>query len=305
MMRGLIRPAWMIGAALGVFVDRLVGEPPSAVHPLVYFGNVMNGFERFFYRDDRRRGTLHATIGTMIGVASGLAVRSTMLATYSSVGARSLGEAAQRVGEALAKDDLLGARAALPSLVGRDPFDLDSSEIARAAVESVAENTVDSLVAPVLWAALCGPAGTLGYRAVNTMDAMVGHHSARYENYGWASARLDDVVNWIPARCTAGLVALVRPSATPLIVRGVLRQAPLHPSPNSGVGEVAFAAALGLRLGGQSTYAGRSEQRPALGYGRPARGEDINDAVRLSRDVSTALALILLVVGLATWVRRR
>ncbi|MHB1088324.1 MAG: adenosylcobinamide-phosphate synthase CbiB [Acidimicrobiales bacterium] len=305
MMRPLIRPGWLIGAGLGVFADRLLGELPASVHPLVHFGNALNRFEASFYRDDRRRGIAHTTLGTTIGIVTGRLLRSTTVATYTAVGGRSLGEAAVTVGEALIHEDLTRARSALPSLVGRDPTDLDAPEIARATVESVAENTVDSVVAPVLWAALCGPAGALGYRAVNTMDAMVGHHSARYENYGWASARLDDVVNWIPARCTAALVALVRPRATIDIIRGVATQAPLHPSPNSGVGEVAFAAALGVRLGGRNRYGDRIEERPPLGYGRPAKGEDIDDAVRVSRDVSTLLAVILLAIGATTWLVRR
>lgn len=305
MMRPLLRPTWLIGAALGLFADRLLGEPPASVHPLVHFGNTMNRFERAFYRDDRRQGVLHAVLGTTVGSVTGLLVRSTTVATYTAVGARALTEAAATVGDALVKGDLTEARRALPSLVGRDPSNLDAPEIARATVESVAENTVDSVVAPVLWAAFCGPAGALGYRAVNTMDAMVGHHSPRYENYGWASARLDDVANWIPARCTAALVALVRPRATADVVRGVTTQAPLHPSPNSGVGEVAFAAALGLRLGGRNRYGERIEERPPLGYGRPASGDDIDGAIRLSRDVSTVLAALLFVVGAITWIVRR
>ncbi len=305
MKRPLLRPTWLIGAALGVFADRLLGEPPTSLHPLVHFGNTMNRFEKDFYRDDRLRGTVHTMLGTTLGVITGLVIRSTAVATYTAVGGRALNEAATTVGDALIKDDLLQARWALPSLVGRDPSHLDAPEIARATVESVAENTVDSVVAPVLWAAICGPAGALGYRAVNTMDAIVGHHSLRYENYGWASARLDDVANWIPARCTAALVALVRPRATADIVRGVATQAPLHPSPNSGVGEVAFAAALGLRLGGRNTYGTRVEDRPPLGVGRPASVEDIGDAVQLSRDVSTALAALLFLFGVSTWMVRR
>lgn len=305
MTRPLLRPTWMIGAALGVFADRLLGEPPTPVHPLVHFGNTMNRLEKALYRDDRRRGAVHAVLGTAVGLIAGVLVRSTTIATYMAVGGRALHEAATTVGDVLVKGDLDEARRTLPSLVGRDPSDLDAPEIARATVESVAENTVDSVVAPVLWAAFCGPAGALGYRTVNTMDAMVGHHSPRYENYGWASARLDDVANWIPARCTAALVALVRPRATGDVIRGVRTQAPLHPSPNSGVGEVAFAAALGLRLGGRNTYGARVEERPPLGYGRPANGDDIEDAVRLSRHVSTTLAALLLVVGVMTWMVQR
>jgi adenosylcobinamide-phosphate synthase len=157
-------------------------------------------------------------------------------------------------------------------------------------------------VAPALWAALAGAPGALGYRAVNTMDAMVGHHSSRYEKYGWASARLDDVANWVPARCTAALVVLVRPGARDDIRRAVATQAPDHPSPNAGVVEAAFAAALGLRLGGRNNYyGGRVEDRPTLGCGRGPRTTDIASAVRLSRDVATALTTILGLIGCVRW----
>ncbi len=305
MKRPRIHPLWLMGAAAGIVVDRLCGEPPSALHPLVYFGRTMDRVESVLYRDERRRGVLHSLVGSALGVTSGFLVRSTAVASYVAVGGRALGEAASAVGSALGDTDLERARELLPSLVGRDPSNLDATEISRATVESVAENTVDSIVAPVMWAALCGPAGALGYRAINTMDAMVGHHSTRYENYGWASARLDDVVNFVPARITAVLVALVRPRATLRIIRGVLTQAPLHPSPNSGVGEVAFAAALGIRLGGRNRYGARVEDRPVLGFGRPAQAPDIDDAVRLSRDVSFALAVVLALLAVLTWKERQ
>jgi adenosylcobinamide-phosphate synthase len=292
-----IRPMWLVGAACGVFIDRLVGEPPTSVHPLVYFGRAMDIVERTIYRDSRRRGVLHALMGTSLGGAAGQLVRSTALASYVAIGGRALGEAANAVEDALSREDLNRARELLPALVGRDARALDETEISRAVVESVAENTVDAVVAPVMWAALCGPVGALAYRAINTLDAMVGHHSERYEKYGWASARLDDVVNFVPARVTALLVALVRPRTTFDIVRGVLTQAPKHPSPNSGVAEVAFAAALGLRLGGRNIYDGRVEDRVPLGYGRAARGADIGESTRLARDVATLLAVLFIVAG--------
>ena len=183
--------------------------------------------------------------------------------------------------------------------MGRTPTGLDENEIARAVVESVAENTVDALVAPAFWAATCGAPGALGYRAVNTLDAMVGHRSARYLAYGWASARLDDVANYLPARLTAALVAGVRPDCTPAIWQAVRSQAPAHPSPNAGVAEAAFAVALGVRLGGRNRYGDRVEYRPWLGQGRPPAGSGHRQAVRLSSDVSWLLTLILAAAGLA------
>ncbi|HXW77909.1 MAG TPA: CobD/CbiB family cobalamin biosynthesis protein, partial [Acidimicrobiales bacterium] len=206
---------------------------------------------------------------------------------------------------ALAEGDEKRARELLPALVGRDPTGLDVAEIARAVVESVAENTVDAVVAPALWAAVAGAPGAFGYRAVNTMDAMVGHRSPRYLNYGWASARLDDLANWVPARCTAALVALVRPGSAREIRRAVAMQAPAHPSPNAGVAEAAFAVALGIRLGGANRYGEQTEVRPQLGWGRGAQPDDIAQAVRLSRDVGTALAAVLGIAGAAQWWRGR
>jgi adenosylcobinamide-phosphate synthase len=175
--------------------------------------------------------------------------------------------------------------------------------VARAAIESVAENTVDAIVAPALWAAAAGPRGALAYRAVNTLDAMVGHRDDRYAKYGWASAKLDDAAGWIPARVTAALVMLVRPAAAADVWRAVRRDAGAHPSPNAGVAEAAFAAALGLRLGGESRYRDRVELRPALGDGRSAEAGDVLAAVRLSSDVVWALTGGLAVAG--WWPRSR
>ena len=276
----------------GILADRLFGEPPSNLHPVVAFGRVMRAAEHGMYRDSRVAGAGHAAVGIGLGVVAGGLVRSTVVSTWMSVAGRALATAALDVASALHADDLPRARALLPALVGRDPSDLDEKEVARAVVESVAENTVDAVVAPALWAFLLGAPGALGYRAVNTLDAMVGHRSARYRHYGWASARLDDVAGWVPARATAALVVAVRPHTARSVWTAVRTQAPAHPSPNAGVAEAAFAAALGLRLGGESRYGDRVELRPPLGTGRPAELGDIARAVALSRDVSAALCAL-------------
>jgi adenosylcobinamide-phosphate synthase len=221
------------------------------------------------------------------------------------VAGRALAGAALDIEAALERVDLTAARAQLPALVGRDPSLLDESEIARAVVESVAENTVDAVVAPALWAAAGGAPGVFAYRAVNTLDAMVGHRSARYEEFGWASARLDDVAGLIPARVTAGLVAAVRPRAAPRVARAVRHDAPAHPSPNAGIAEAAFAAALDVRLGGTNRYGDRVEHRPRLGDGRAPQPADIRAAVRLSRDVTGALVALLVAPSVLRWLRRR
>jgi adenosylcobinamide-phosphate synthase len=285
----------VVSAALGILADRAFGEPPTAVHPVAAFGSAMNALERRLYRDDRRAGIVHAAAGIALGVVAGRLVRSRTIATYVAVSGRMLGATAREIGGVLVSGDLDQARALLPSLVGRDPSELDEGEIARAVVESVAENTVDAIVAPALWAAAAGAPGVLAHRAANTMDAMVGHHSDRYEHYGWAAAKLDDAMAWVPARATAALVAAVRPSRANDVWRTVRRDAPAHPSPNAGVAESAFAAALGITLGGMVRYGDRIEDRARLGDGRPVEPADIERSVRLSDDVTLALAATLAV----------
>ena len=287
-----------LAASAGIVADRVLGEPPSAVHPVVAFGRVMRRVERAVYGDARAPGVTHAAVGVGVGLAAGAAVGSTGIATYVAVGGRALADAANAVAAALDAGDLAQARALLPSLVGRDPAGLDEAGVARAVVESVAENTVDAVVAPAVWGTVLGAPGALGYRAVNTLDAMVGHRSTRHRHYGWASARLDDAAGWAPARITAALVAATRPRSAAAVWTAVRTQAPAHPSPNSGVAEAAFAAALGLCLGGESRYGDRVEVRPPLGTGRPAEAADIARAVSLSRDVSLALAAALACWGL-------
>jgi hypothetical protein len=220
------------------------------------------------------------------------------------VAGRALGEEAMAIGERLAADDLDGARRRLPALVGRDPESLDAKGVTRAVVESVAENTVDAVVAPACWAGILGAPGAGMYRAVNTLDAMVGHRNERYGRFGWAAARLDDAANWLPARLAGVLVAAVRPRQAGEVLAAVLHP-PAHPSPNAGVVEAAFAAALGLRLGGDTVYAGRVDPRPTFGSGRPPEPADIAAAVRLSRDVTLALAAVLAAPAVLRTLRHR
>jgi adenosylcobinamide-phosphate synthase len=298
--RRLPRP---LGAALGIVLDRNLREPPSAVHPVALFGRTMTRVEDGLYRDSRPAGAVHLAAGVALGVGTGAAVRSTSWATCVAVAGRALADVAGEIGTALDQGDIVRARSLLPSMVGRDPRGLEAKDIARAVVESVAENTVDAVVAPALWGAVAGAPGALGYRAVNTLDAMVGHRSPRFRNFGWASARLDDAMGWAPARLTAALVGVVRPGTAGAVWRAVRRQAPAHPSPNAGVSEAAFAAALGLRLGGLNRYGDQTELRPMLGTGRAAEVADIGPAVRLSLDIGTALAAGLGIVGVLQWLR--
>jgi len=195
----------------GLAVDQVLGEPTRVPHPVAVFGKVMGAIEECLYGPNEYRGAVYTGLGLAIGLSGGVAVRSTLLATSVAVAGRSLNDTARCVADSIEAGDVQGARALLPSLVGRDPNGLDETEMARAVVESVAENSVDAVIAPALWALIGGAPGALGYRAANTMDAMVGHRSPRYRRFGTAAARLDDVLNWVPARVTALLVALVRP----------------------------------------------------------------------------------------------
>ena len=285
--------------AAGMLADRLLGEPPGAVHPVAAFGAAMRAVGGGLWADDRRRGALHAAAGVALGVGAGRLVGSTAACTWLAVAGRGLASAAGAVAAALDAGDLDRARLLLPALVGRDPGGLDAKEVARAVVESVAENTVDAVVAPALWACVAGASGVLAHRAVNTMDAMVGHRSDRFARYGWASARLDDAMAWVPARMTAALVAGARPARAAAVWRTVRRDAGAHPSPNAGVAEAAYAAALGLRLGGTNRYGDRMEHRAEMGDGPPPGPSDIARAVRLLDDVGLALVALLAAVGLA------
>ncbi|WP_240662672.1 CobD/CbiB family cobalamin biosynthesis protein [Streptomyces sp. WAC 06738] len=221
-------------------------------------------------------------------------------AAWAVLGGASLRREALGIAHALRAHDLADARHRLPHLCGRDPHRLGEADIARAVVESVAENTSDAVVGALLWGAVGGVPGLAGFRAVNTLDAMVGHKSARYLRFGWAAARLDDLAGYPGARLTAALAALAGPD--PRAARRVWREdGPRHPSPNAGPVEAAFAGALGLRLGGELSYAGRTEHRAVLNpAGRAPGVHDIERAVRLSARVSflalltTTLAAALL-----------
>ncbi|GHF72465.1 cobalamin biosynthesis protein CobD [Streptomyces mashuensis] len=297
-------PVFACGTALGYLCDLAFGDPRRG-HPVAAFGRAAHAVEQRLWRDHRGYGALHTAVcagGAVAGAAllSRAARRSrtagvalTAAATWTVLGGTSLGREARAVGAALAAGDLTAARARLPHLCGRDPQALDEQQIARAVVESVAENTSDAVVGALVWGALAGVPGLVGFRAVNTLDAMVGHKSPRLRRFGWASARLDDVVGWPGARLTAALTVLCAPDRARAL-RVARRDAARHPSPNAGPVEASFAGALGVRLGGTLAYAGRVEHRPVLGAElRPVEVADVERAVRLSRRVS------LLAVGTA------
>lgn len=287
--------------AAALLIDELVGEPPNRWHPVAWFGTAMMAVEQRMWADRRAPGVLHTAIGLGLGAGAGRAVRSTTAVLTVAVAGRELDRAALRVDERLRAGDIDGARREVIALVGRDPSALDASGLAAAVIESLAENSVDAVVAPVVWAVAAGAPGAGAYRAINTMDAMVGHRSDRYRRYGWASARLDDVANLVPARVFALLVAAARPGRAGAVARTVGADAHRHPSPNAGVAEAAVAGSLGLELGGPLRYGERVEERPRLGAGRRPQPEDIAEAVHLvrrTRLLAGALGMALAVVRL-------
>ncbi|MFG2003623.1 cobalamin biosynthesis protein [Spirillospora sp. NPDC048911] len=291
-----------VGLLLGVALDALVGDPRRG-HPVAAFGRVASGLEKSFYGDSRARGVAYAGVLVVGAVGLGLAERVpgvrvpvTALATWAVLGGTSLGREGREMARLLEADDLEGARKRLSHLCARDPEGLDAKALARATVESIAENTSDAAIAPLFWGAVAGVPGLLGYRAINTLDAMVGYRSPRYERFGWAAARLDDVANWVPARVT-GLLTVALAERRGDAWRVLRRDGQAHPSPNAGRCEAAFAGALGVRLGGANVYGGRAERRPEMGDGRAPEVRDVRRAVRLSAVVTVAAGVLAAAVA--------
>jgi len=301
-----------VGMITGYVADLAFGDP-RRWHPVAGFGSAAMTLERRTYLPDKARGALHEAIlvgGSLaLGVAAGRARKPwsmpvAALATWTVLGGRSLSSEGVAMHDLLARGDDPGARVRIRHLAGRDSTNLSSDQLARACVESLAENGADAVVSPLFWGAVAGVPGLLGYRAINTLDAMIGHRSERYNEFGWAAARLDDMANWIPARLTVLSIALATGSPTRAgdIARVVRRDAPAHPSPNAGPVEAAFAAALNRRLGGTNVYQGITEDRGWLGDGADVTPRDIPAAVRLHQRtgaIALGLAVGIRVVGAA------
>lgn len=300
-----------VGLAVGYLADLLLADPRRG-HPVAAFGTAAMALERLTYSDGRVAGVAHT--GALLGglgvlgvVAERVAARRgpgwtaavTAAVTFVALGGTSLARTGALVADRLEAGDIEGARALVPSLCGRDPASLDGAGIARATLESVAENTADAQVAPLWWGAIGGVPGLLVYRGANTLDAMIGHQSPRYVRFGWAAARFDDVANYLPARATGILTAMCAPlvGGSPAeAVAAWRRDAARHPSPNAGVVEASFAGALGVRLGGPTQYAHRLEMRPTLGEGPSPEIVDVTRSVRLSRAVQFMAAGVAVVV---------
>ncbi|BBY32794.1 cobalamin biosynthesis protein [Mycolicibacter minnesotensis] len=303
-----------LGLALGYAADRAWGDP-RRLHPVAGFGTCASALERRIYRDDRATGVAHVLV--LVGGAAGAAYAAeyaarrpwartalTAAVTWAVLGGRSLEREADAVQAFLAAGDLDSARTRVRNLVGRDTTALEPDEIARAVVESVAENTSDAVVASLVWGAIAGVPGLVAHRTANTLDAMIGHRNARYDRFGWAAARLDDLLG-LPASRLSGVLAAVLGPDPGGALRAWHRDARRHPSPNAGVVEASFAGALGLQLGGVNTYYGnRREDRARIGGGRAPVPSDIPRSTRLARRVGVGALLAAVTWCLAGGIAR-
>ena len=294
---------WLpLAAVAGVALDRLLGEA-KRWHPLVGFGALADAIEKILNRGPLRRASgflawalvvlpwvVLAFWGKRYDVWGWL---SDVVLLYLALGGRSLAEHAERVAADLAAGDLPAARQHVGWIVSRDTSALDESGVAKACVESTLENGNDAVFGALFWFLLFGGAGAVLFRLANTLDAMWGYKTERFLHFGWAAARIDDTLNYVPARLTALSYAVFGDTRRALACWR--RQAPQWESPNAGPVMSAGAGSLGLALGGAEVYHGQREERPILGEGRPARGEDIPRALRLMR-CTTALWLVLILV---------
>lgn len=297
-------------------LDWLFGDPRWLPHPVVGIGRLIAALEKLLRRlpfPERWSGVLLliATVGLTYGAARALLAGAFLvhpavgllvsaLLGWSCLAARSLHGESQRVAGALARGDLPAARQFLSYIVGRDTTELTEPEIWRGTVETVAENTSDGVIAPLLFLMLGGPALALAYKAVNTLDSMVGYKNERYLRFGWASARFDDLANWLPARLTGLLMVVAAPLAGLSPTRAwwiMVRDGRNHSSPNSGIPEAAAAGALGVQLGGTNSYFGTPMEKPTIGDPlKPLSRDDYRGVVRLMYGAELLLVAGFLVV---------
>jgi adenosylcobinamide-phosphate synthase len=297
----------LLALPLGFLLDQLLGDPHGWPHPVRWIGRLISFLEGPLRRLPERLGGILLLL--IVATAAGGLIWAALelagwwsewarlaLATalvYYGLAARSLARETEHVLEPRLRQEWPKARQRLRRIVGRDTDGLPPEEIYRACVETVAENTTDGVVAPLLYAGLAGPVGLWVFKAVSTLDSMVGYRNERYLRFGWASARADDLANWVPARLTwllLTLAALLTRYQAGQALRVGWRDGRKHPSPNAGWAEAAMAGALGVRLGGPSTYEGELSLKPCLGDG----GEPLTPA-----KVCQAIRLMLVTAGLA------
>lgn len=305
-------------------VDALLGWPPQLFarigHPVTWLGRLIAAIDTGWNRDSaspalrRAAGVAGALLVIALAVTLGWLLQSLLqlllpwgwiqivlvgVLAWPLVALRSLHDHVAVVANPLLGGDIIGAREAVSRIVGRDPAALDEAGIARAAIESLAENASDGIVAPVLWGALFGLPGILGYKAINTLDSMIGHRSERHEAFGWAAARIDDVANFVPARLTGFLFVLLAPRRSQAL-SCMTRDARRHRSPNAGWPEAAMAGALGVRLSGPRIYHGSVTDEPWLNEGaRDPLAADIVAGLTVYRRAMLLLAGPLAILAFA------
>ena len=305
---------------MAMAVDALMGWPSPLFerigHPVTWLGRLIGAIDRGWNRAGdppalrRAAGVAGALSVIALSVASGWMLQSLFPSGWIQivlvgvlagplVALRSLHDHVADVATPLLAGDLARAREAVSRIVGRDPTALDEAGIARAAIESLAENASDGIVAPVFWGALFGLPGIWGYKAINTLDSMIGHRNERHEAFGWAAARIDDVANFIPARLTGFLFVLLAPRRSEAL-SCMTRDARRHRSPNAGWPEAAMAGALGVRLSGPRIYHGSATDEPWLnGDARDPHAADISEGLAVYRRAMLLLAGLLAVLAFA------
>lgn len=305
--------------AVAMAVDALIGWPnwlfARVGHPVTWLGRLISAVDSGWNRSAdsptlrRAAGVAAALFVIALAVALTWAVQAALgsgwlravlvgILAWPLLALRSLHDHVVAVADPLASGDIAGARSAVSQIVGRDPATLEEAGIARAAIESLAENASDGIVAPVFWGALFGLPGIVGYKAINTLDSMIGHRTERHEAFGWAAARIDDLANLIPARLTGALFALLAPMPSNAF-SCMLRDAKRHRSPNAGWPEAAMAGALGVRLSGPRIYHGSSADEPWLNEGaRDPDAADISRGLKLYRRAMLLLAVIFALLAI-------
>ncbi|MFD2682130.1 adenosylcobinamide-phosphate synthase CbiB [Bacillus seohaeanensis] len=307
----------LLSIILALFIDRIAGDPNHWPHPVRWIGRLISFLEVRWNRGKYRKwkGTLLSFtvlltvffLSLFITVASysihtvvGIIIESILI--YTSISQRSLKEAALEVYEPLIANNMKLARKKLSYIVGRDTDNLEESEIVRGAVETVAENTSDGITAPLFWAFLGGAPLAMVYRAVNTCDSMVAYKNDRFLEFGWASAWIDDGFNWIPSRLTGIMMVVCSPPKFRTRKESfaiLFRDAKKHPSPNSGWGEAAVAAVLGVQLGGLNYYGGEVSLRAVMGDSETSlRSHHITDSIRIMNRTVHVFTLLLIGGGI-------
>ena len=304
---------------LALVVDALIGWPDALYrnigHPVTWLGKLISHMDKSLNRMEwhpptrRLMGLLTAAFIILICIVSGQIIQNavgqgilgffiSVLLAWPLLASRSLYSHVKDVAQPLELMDLRSAREAVSMIVGRDPKQLDTAGVGRAAIESLAENTSDGVVAPIFWGLIFGLPGILAYKAINTMDSMIGYKTPKHLDFGWAAARIDDLANWVPARLTGLIIAMM--SGTPnTALQTIRRDAGKHRSPNAGWPESAMAAALGVRLSGPRSYHDKQTNDPWLyAEGRDVEGSDVTRALAVFKRSMFCLAGLLAIVAL-------